>query len=69
MSTTNNERVKKSFEKYARPTITIDKAKNEQYKTFVKSKGYASLNDYFNAVITYDIEHNIIPHKQDLNSP
>lgn len=68
MSTTNNERVKKSLSRFARPTITIDRDKNELYKSFVLSKGYQSLNDYFNSVIAYDIEHNIIPFKNDLTN-
>ncbi len=67
MPTTNNERVKKSLSRFARPTITIDRDKNELYKNFVSSKGYQSLNDYFNSVIAYDIKHNIIPVKSDLN--
>lgn len=65
MPKTNNERVKKTFEKYARPTITIKKEKNELYKEFVKTKGYNSLNDYFNSVLEYDIKHNIIPVKEE----
>ena len=67
MSTTNSERVKKSFRKYARPTITIEREKNEIYKKFVADKGYQSLNDYFNSVLEYDIKHNIVPLKNDLS--
>ena len=66
MSLTNSERVKKSLQKYARPTITIKREKNEIYKKFVADKGYQSLNDYFNSVLEYDIKHNIVPLKKDL---
>lgn len=66
MPTTNSERVKKSLQKFARPTITIDREKNEIYKKFVTEKGYQSLNDYFNSVLEYDIKHNIVPTKNDL---
>ncbi len=66
MSTTNSDRVKKTFQKYARPTILIDKEKNDIYKKFVADKGYNSLNDYFNTIIDYDIKNNVIPNKKDL---
>ena len=66
MPTTNSERVKKSLQKFARPTITIDREKNEEYKQFVANKGYQSLNDYFNSVLEYDIKNNIVPNKGDL---
>lgn len=66
MATTNSERVKKSLQKFARPTITIDREKNEVYKKFVSKKGYQSLNDYFNSVLEYDMQHNIVPNKDDL---
>lgn len=66
MVMTQNERQKKWSAKYARPAITIPKEKNENYKTFVKSKGYNSLNDYFNTIIEYDIKNNIVPCKNDI---
>lgn len=66
MPSTNSERVKKSLQKFARPTITIDRDKNEIYKKFVADKGYQSLNDYFNSVLAYDMEHNIVPIKSNL---
>lgn len=69
MKSTNSDRVKKSLAKYARPTITIDRTKNELYKNFVLSKGYQSLNDYFNSVLEYDMQYNTIPHKTKLKIP
>ncbi len=66
MPTSNSDRVKKSLQKYARPTITIERDKNEIYKKFVSDKGFQSLNDYFNSVIEYDIKYGIIPRKEEI---
>lgn len=68
MTTSNSERVKKSLQKFSRPTITIDRNKNPIYKEFVKEKGYQSLNDYFNTVIEYDMKNNIIPNKNNIKN-
>lgn len=65
MGNSNTEAVKKSFQKYARPTITIPKEKNQVYKNFVAGKGYNSLNDYFNHVLEYDMKYSIFPDKGD----
>lgn len=62
----NSERVKKSLQKYARPTITIDREKNQIYKDFVISKGFQSLNDYFNTVLEYDMKYGIVPRKEEI---
>ncbi len=64
----NAKNQKKWREKYSFPSISILKEKNDQYKSFVSNKGYNSLNDYFNTVIEYDLSHNIIPCKADINS-
>ncbi len=61
-----NESQKKFTANYARPSVLIPKNKNELYKQFVSKKGYNSLNDYFNCIIEFDLNNNVIPCKNEL---